>query len=344
MPVDPPAEPGRPGWLAAIRDAYVVLLPIMLFGVVAVLLGNFPIPAGRQWLDAHFGAGWSQTMDVAVQATWGVLGLALALTIAAMLARRLPGSAVQDPVPPIWAAISALVNFTLCASAAGPVTLQSFGQGSMLMGIVVGLATPLLLQRLADLRAMRRLAIGYDSDPVFYHATRLTLPMVLLGLGTKAVAELVASIPGPDLGRLAGLQAWLAPTLDADWLLAPLLVIANQILWFFGVHGGKVLDAYLGFFCTPAGAPRVPGLVPRPLLENFVYLGGSGATLGLLIAMSLVARGGQNRRLAQLSWLPALFNVNELLIFGLPLVLNPRFVLPFLLVPVLLTLPPLVAL
>jgi cellobiose-specific phosphotransferase system component IIC len=56
------------------------------------------------------------------------------------------------------------------------------------------------------------------------------------------------------------------------------------------------------------------------LIDNFVHLGGSGATLGLLVALLWKAREGTHRRIAQLSLLPTLFNVNELLLFGLPVV------------------------
>ncbi|MBK1687895.1 EAL domain-containing protein [Rubrivivax gelatinosus] len=341
MPADPPRHATyRAGALAAVRDAYVVLLPISLFGVVATLLGQFPIPAVRAWLESRLGQGWTGTADAVVQSTWGVLGLALAVTIAAMVAQRAPRGASREPLPPIWVAISALVNFTLCASATGPVTLQSFGQGSMLTGIIVGLATPALLRPLADWAPMRRLAIGYDSNPVFYHATRLTLPMILLGLLAKAAAELAWRLPRPDLRWVAEQ----ASDFGVEWLLTPLAVAVNQILWFFGVHGGKVLESHFGFLFTQAGELASQDRVPRVLIDNFVHLGGSGATLGLLLALLIAARDGQNRRLAQLSWLPALFNVNELLMFGLPLVLNPRFVLPFVLAPLVLVLPPLLAL
>ncbi|MCC7099249.1 MAG: PTS sugar transporter subunit IIC/EAL domain-containing protein [Rubrivivax sp.] len=70
------------------------------------------------------------------------------------------------------------------------------------------------------------------------------------------------------------------------------------------------------------------------MIDNFVHLGGSGATLGLLVALLWKAREGTHRHIAQLSLLPTLFNVNELLLFGLPVVLRPQFLLPFVLLPV----------
>ncbi|MBK1616387.1 phosphotransferase [Rubrivivax gelatinosus] len=345
MPVDPPpCTKLTTGWAEAIRDAFVVLLPLTLFGVLGTVVVQFPFPAGRSWLDRSFGPGWSVAAEDVVQSTWGVLGLALAITVAAMLAQRAPRPLGREPLPAIWVAISALVNFMLCMSAAGPLTAQALGPSSMLAGIAVGLATPTLLRPMAEWGPLCRLAVGYDSNPVFHHATRLTLPVVLLGTGFKGVAELAARLPVSVAGWPELLQLWLGERLDADWLLTPALALLHQVLWFFGVQGSKVMHTCFASWLTESTAPLAHDHVLRPLLSGFVQLGGSGATLGLLIAMSLVAREGQNRRLAQLSWLPALFNVNELLIFGLPLVLNPRFVLPFLLVPVLLTLPPLVAL
>ncbi|MBK1687896.1 EAL domain-containing protein [Rubrivivax gelatinosus] len=328
------------GWAEAIRDAFVVLLPLTLFGVCATVVAQLPFPAVRSWLDAGLGPGWAAVADDIRRSTWGVFGLALAVVLAAMLAQRAPRQALVEPLPAVWVAISALLNFMLLHGAAGP----SLGSASLLAGIAVGLSTPTLLRRLADWRLLRRFATGYDSAPAFFHAARLTLPVIVLGLGFKAAAELLRRLPLSAAGWPELLQRELGPRLDADWLLTPLLMLLHQLLWFFGVHGGTVIQSSFGAWLTYSPDPLMHDRVLMPLVVSFVQLGGAGATLGLLVAMTIVARDGPTRRLAQLSWLPALFNVNELLLFGLPLVLNRRFLLPFVLVPLLLTLPPLVAL
>ena len=69
----------------------------------------------------------------------------------------------------------------------------------------------------------------------------------------------------------------------------------------------------------------------------FVHIGGSGSTLALILAILIKSKVINNRRLALIAALPALFNVNEVLLFGLPLVLNPIFAIPFLLAPLLQT-------
>ncbi|WP_043813562.1 EAL domain-containing protein [Rubrivivax gelatinosus] len=345
MPVDrPPAHKLCTAWIEAIRDAFVVLLPLTLFGVVATVIVQFPWPIGRAWMAQSFGPGWASAAEDIVRSTWGVLGLALAITVAAMLAQRAPRHPGREPLPPIWVAISALVNFMLCVGPAGPLTTQALGSASILTGIAVGLATPTLLWPLARWRPLARLAVGYDSNPVFFHAIRLTLPIAVLGVAVKLAADFAWRFPLSVAGWPEAIQRWLGSRLDADWIMTPALTLLHQVLWLFGVPGGKVVNTHFPAWLTNAGTPPSHDHVLLPLLTGFVHLGGSGATMGLLIAMAIAVRDGPTRRLAQLSWLPAMFNVNELLLFGLPLVLNPRFVLPFLLLPVLLTVPPLIAL
>lgn len=325
-------------WTGAVRDSFVVLLPLTFFGVVATLLGNFPIPVVHDWLMRQFGGHWPAATTGVVQATYGVYGLALSIALAMQLARRLPVGDGQDRLPAHWAGLSALVNFMLCVAASGEPALAALGQGSLLLGAVVGIATPELLSRVAALPSLRRLAIGYDSDLVFYHATRLAVPLVLVGMVVGAAAVAMHAMPPLATPALTTLPARIHGWIDADWLLTPALVLVNQGLWFVSIHGGKVLDQHAQALFSVAGQPYDPALAWRPMIDAFVHLGGSGATLGLLIALALVARDGVHRRIAQLSWLPSLFNINELLMFGLPLVLNPRFLLPFMLAPLALAL------
>ncbi|WP_430699175.1 EAL domain-containing protein [Rubrivivax gelatinosus] len=321
-----------------------MLLPLTLFGVIARLLGDFPIPAGRVWLEHTFGPGWRTATNAVVQSTWGVLGLALCITIAAVLTRRTPPRAGSEPLPPAWVAVCALLNFALFAGDFASLGLRSFGLDSLLLGIVVGVLTPTLLRPLADWGPMRRLSIGYDTSSVFHHSSRLALPMMVLGLLFKGVAGVFVLLVPTLIGMAQAAQPTPRLGVYADWLVTPATVLLHQLLWFFGVHGGAVLHTSLFPLLSAVIGVPVQDRVSVPLIYGFSQLGGSGATLGLLFALLIVAREGQNRRLAQLSGLPALFNVNELLLFGLPLVLNRQFLLPFVLVPVLLTLPPLLAL
>ena len=325
-------------WAVTIRDSFVVLLPITLFGVTATLLGNVPIPPIHRVLTTVFGAGWQVATQSVVNATYGVFGLALAVILSIRLARRLPVAEGDEALPQVWVGIAALVNFMLCVMVGGKPIITAQGHDSMLLGIVIGLVTPELLRPLVALPAMRRMAPDYNSDPTFYYAVRMTPPLAIVGLAVMLTAEAARALPALGMRWLAALPPAINTWMDADWLLNSGAVLVNQSLWFVGIHGGKVLDQQAQALFGPAGAAYNPALAWRPLIDTFVHLGGSGATLGLMLALFIVAREGPHRRLAQMSLLPSIFNINELLIFGLPIALNPMFLLPFVLAPLALTL------
>lgn len=322
-------------WAASVRDTYVVLLPLTFFGVAATVLGHLPSTTWQRALDGAFGPHWHVVLDQVVAATYGLFGLALAVTLAPAFARRLnAGNAL--PLPATWLALSGMVNFMLCVGVGPQPGLADLGQGATLLGVAVGSATPLLLGLQRRLGTPRLLRLGYETDPVFAHALRATLPLVIAGTGMLLLAHAGAALMGWLAGAWAQLVHDLRQSGSHGSALTLVLVATNQLLWSVGIHGGKVLDRWLPDLFVPAGAPFDPALAWRPLIDNFVHLGGSGATLGLALALLLATREGPQRRLAQLSLLPSLLNINELLVFGLPVVLQPLYLLPFVAVPLLL--------
>ena len=119
------------------------------------------------------------------------------------------------------------------------------------------------------------------------------------------------------------------------------VTLMNSLLWFFGIHGvyamQPLFDALdqavaLNGAALATGEP-VLYLLNNGLLGSFAFIGGSGATLCLLLAILLFSKSQSMRLLAVASLPLSLFNVSEVLLFGLPIILNPRLFIPFLLVP-----------
>lgn len=81
----------------------------------------------------------------------------------------------------------------------------------------------------------------------------------------------------------------------------------------------------------------VPNTITAQFFDLWIYTGGSGATLALVVAMLLFARSQQLKSLGRLSIAPGIFNINEMVTFGMPIVLNPLLLIPFILVPVVMT-------
>ena len=90
--------------------------------------------------------------------------------------------------------------------------------------------------------------------------------------------------------------------------------------------------AYVAEHGTSWGAPFP--VTWGGLNDAFANSGGSGCTLGLIIAIFLFSKAQDQRGIAKLSLAPGLFNINESIIFGLPIVLNPIYIIPFIITPV----------
>jgi EAL domain-containing protein (putative c-di-GMP-specific phosphodiesterase class I) len=159
----------------------------------------------------------------------------------------------------------------------------------------------------------------------------VALLLVLLLLGLQQVlpditqAELPLAIAGPESPYRSGLT----------------LTLLNSVLWFFGVQGYyamqpffQVLDqAVVANAAAAAQGLAQPWALNGGLMGSFVFIGGSGATLSLALAVLVFCRGRGLRVLALAALPISLLNVNEILLFGLPVILNLRLLVPFLAVP-----------
>lgn len=121
-----------------------------------------------------------------------------------------------------------------------------------------------------------------------------------------------------------------------------LLIFIAQLLWFFGLHGSNMIDPAMNSLYKPALYSNIDavnqGLEPqyaltRNFLDVYAMPGGSGGTLALIIAIVLFSKRQESRELAKLAIAPGIFQINEPVIFGLPIVLNATYFLPFLLIP-----------
>ncbi|WP_297629619.1 PTS transporter subunit EIIC [uncultured Clostridium sp.] len=155
-----------------------------------------------------------------------------------------------------------------------------------------------------------------------------SLSMNLAGMDFKAIIEKTIQDPLVQLGQSPFTYVF--------------LILLSQLLWFFGLHGLNMVEPALNTMYTPAlnaniDAVTAGGEAVNTLTRNFVDVyampGGSGGTLALLIAIFIFSKRQENRELAKLAIAPGCFNINEPVIFGLPLVLNPIYFIPFVLTP-----------
>lgn len=326
-------------WATAIREGLVALLPLTLLSAAANVLTHLPLPLREASVPAWFDPQWMDGLTWLFNATTGIMGLTSAIVIAMRLSVRLAAHTPHPEVPQAGIAAVAACAFLLVVLPVGTAEVHLkhvLGYASILQGLLVGIATAELMSW-ADRWLPRRSGLaGLEGGIPFQQTLRLC---------QQALVTLLA------LGGLYALAAWLLPLADQQLarplmnllqqadagatLLNILLVLANQVLWLLGVNGGQFLPhAGAGHaLLSNTAALYAPGQASTTFTATFAHLGGSGATWGLVLACLWHCRDAGMRKLAWLSLVPAIFNVNELLLFGIPLVFGRALLWPFLLAP-----------
>lgn len=118
------------------------------------------------------------------------------------------------------------------------------------------------------------------------------------------------------------------------------LALVNQLFWFLGIHGGMVIEGVRGPLSAAGLAENISAvqaggvatnILTRGFWTSFVVVGGGGITLSLLIAIFIFSKRDDHKSIAKFSLIPGICGINEPVVFGLPLVLNPIFAIPFIL-------------
>lgn len=127
---------------------------------------------------------------------------------------------------------------------------------------------------------------------------------------------------------------------DTLWSVL-LLTFLNSFFWVFGIHGASIVGSLArplwlvlleqNTTAYAAGEP-IPNVAAEPFYQWFIYIGGAGATIGLALAL-FAAKSKYAKTLSRTAFIPALFNINEPLMFGTPVVLNPTLIIPFVFAP-----------
>lgn len=138
-----------------------------------------------------------------------------------------------------------------------------------------------------------------------------------------------------------------APLLNLSQGILSVMLISFlvQLFWFFGLHGSNIMAPIIEGIYTPAMLQNLeyfnkynttegmPYLWTRGSIDAFAQMGGSGVTLGLLIAIFIFSKRQDSKTIAKLAAPMGVFNINEPVTFGMPIVLNPIYVIPWLIVP-----------
>lgn len=328
--------------LVAVQHGLIAVMPLVLLGAVGLLLLDFPVPGFRTALDALFGPGWRPFVAQLVFGSFGIGSLVVVCSVAVKLAGR-PDSPLNAETPTA-VGIALASFFVVVAPAETSEWRYAFHLGhGLFVALASAVAATRLFETFARLRWLR-LPLGGTGGDIEIRRSLTLVPAGIATVLTFAALRLLCEVNGAgDLQTVVSL-ALAAPFLHlgAGLGLGLGYILVSQALWLIGVHGPNLLYPIEERILIPAGLANasaaswgdpIPHVLTKTFFDVFVRIGGSGSTLALVFAVFLASRDRGLRRICAIALLPALCNVNEPLLFGIPLVLNPAFALPFVAVP-----------
>lgn len=328
--------------LLAVQQGLISVMPLVLLGALGLLILDFPLPGLRVVLDAAFGPGWRPFVAQIVSGSFGIGSLAVVCAIAVKLAGR-PDSPLNAETP-MAVGIALASFFVVVAPAETSEWRYAFHLGhGLFVALLTGVGATRLFETFARLRRLR-LPLGGAGGDIEIRRSLALIPAGVATVLSFATVRLLCESIGAGNPQTAISLALAAPFLHLGLGLGLGLgyLLSSQVLWLFGVHGANLLYPVEELILVPASLANaaaaawgdpIPHILTKTFLDVFVRIGGSGSTLALALAVFLASRDGGLRRICAIALLPALCNVNEPLLFGIPLVLNPAFALPFVAVP-----------
>lgn len=331
--------------LQSIQQGMIATLPFLILGSFASIIVNFPYAPFTQFLQT---SGLAPYLNIPYQLTMGVLALYVTFFTAKAYSEK---SNVKSNLPAIMAVLtlmmlSPLKNFPI-KNPQGKMVPTAFipfdniGVKGLFLGLILAIVVSWAYCKLINSKWTIKMPNGVpETIAVSFKAL---IPVILIAAGAVVVKYLMALTPYGDLNSAiyALLQVPLQKIGTSPWAIV-LVVILNSLFFYFGIHSlainSIVMPILYALDFQNLAAFHAGQAVPNLITWRFFYMtskiGGTGCTLGLVIFMAFFAKSKQFKMLGRLSLAPVLFNTNEPVIFGMPIVLNPIMFVPFVLAPV----------
>lgn len=322
-----------------LSESLETLIPVFLISAFIQVLINFPIPAYQSFIHETFEGLLYELLHFIHLATYDMLSVFMTIAVADSV-NKIYGKASHR----LMVIITSLAGFFIISGIFNnpdTINLDLLGPKNILTAILCGMLSAyiyiLLLNKIVF--QSRKYVDGISTD--FSTILISLLPMIIvleffaivnLGLVTMGYKNFYALLTGWFKHLFINTRNSLSNLIRFELL--------QNLMWMFGIHGSdalgeikyQIFDVALDYVKKPASGlnPILTGV----FIDVFVLLGGCGSTWSLIIAIFLFSKQKNDRFLARAASIPMIFNINELLILGLPVIFNPVFLIPFLLAPI----------
>ena len=334
-------------YLGSIKEAFTMFVPFIIVGSFGSMLNILVAGANglAQWVP------WLSNLSPAFTAINFVTISCMSLPIAFLIGYKL---AEKENLPQLESGLIGLLSYlavcpntisTVVEGLKDPVVVNGLGAGvigaqGLFVSMIMSMVAVKFFGLLTNIDAIK--IKMPDSVPTgIARSFNILIPIFIIITAFSVGGCLFNTFTGNYLNVWIyniiqlPLQA-LANTTGGILVLA----LANQLFWFLGIHGGMVIEGVRGPLSAAGLAENISAvqaggvatnILTRGFWTSFVVVGGGGITLSLLIAIFIFSKREDHKSIAKFSLIPGICGINEPVVFGLPLVLNPIFAIPFIL-------------
>ncbi|AJJ24573.1 PTS cellobiose transporter subunit IIC [Yersinia enterocolitica] len=329
---------GQQKYVTSIRDGFIAALPFMIVGSFMLVFIFPPFSPDTTW---RFASAWLQfslehraSLMLPFNFSMGIMTLFISVGIAASLARH-------HNLDPLTSGMLSLMAFLLVAAPLkdGQISTAYFSGQGIFTAILVAIYSTELYAILKRHNITIRLPPEVPTGVARSFEILIPVLAVILTLHPLNLfieAQLGMIIPEAIMSLVKPLVA------ASDTLPAILIsVLVCQVLWFAGIHGALIVTGIMNPFwmanlsvnqAAMAASQAIPHIYVQGFWDHYLLIGGVGSTLPLALLL-MRSKAVHLRTIGRMGIVPGMFNINEPILFGAPIIMNPLFFIPFVLVP-----------
>lgn len=326
-------------YLRSIRDGFISLIPVILFSSLFLLVAYVP-----NIFNFYWSSNIEDTLMKAYNYSMGILGLLMSATIAKSLTDNFNGKLPKtNQINPVSTMITSIIAFLLLAVSPieGGLALQYMGTSGILTSFVVAFTVPNIYKFCIKNNITIKMPdeVPANISQTFKDLIPLTISITVFWIFDIAFRSAL----GVNFSEWIIVLFQPLFTAADGWLGLSIIFGLMAFFWFIGIHGPSIVEpAVAVIYITNVEmnlhlfqeGEHASNILAQGTQYFVATLGGVGATLVITLMFAFLAKSKQLRSVGKSSSIPVIFGVNEPILFGAPLVLNPVFFIPFILTPI----------
>lgn len=335
---------GNQPHISALKNGIVLSVPAMILGGLFLILAAPPVPADMEATNVFFKfllswRDWAtenyNLLILAYNLTIGCISVYTVLGVSYCLAKHYKMSALDNAVTSLFVFIAIVAPPTVNSDGALSINIANLGAVGMFTAIFVAMVTVEISRFLINRNI--KIKMPAQVPPAVAAPFEMLIPLAVSYLIFLFGNNILVSITG--VGLIGVMQLIFKPLITiTDSLVSILLInLITSSFWFFGIHGASIIGGLTTPITTGNLAANALAYQSGQQLEH-IFAGTFNTVFGgyitypaMVVALIIVARSARVKALSRMAVVPSTFNINEPVIFGLPIVMNVMLIIPIIL-------------